>query len=203
MSDLIIYGCGGHARSVAEVALANGKTALVFVDVQARPGESIFGFPVVASSPDESCDAIVAIGDNHRREAVFVRLPQQFCKNLIAQDAYLARDVSIEPGCFVAHGAYLGPGVKIGANSIVNTHSIIEHESTIGAHCHIAIKATVAGRCKLGDFVTLGAGVTVIDNISICANVFVGAGATVVDDIVTPGLYVGVPARKIKHLGSK
>lgn len=198
MDDLIIYGCGGHARSVAEVALHNGKERLVFVDSEAKTAETIFGFPVVASFRDDNASIIVAIGDNHRREAVFARVSPQRCESIVAGDAYLAREVTLGYGGFVGHGAYVGPGAAIGVNSILNTRCVIEHETRVGAHCHIAVNATVAGRCKIGDFVTLGAGATVIDNISICSNVYVGAGATVVKNIDSPGLYVGVPARKIK-----
>lgn len=198
MPDLIVYGCGGHARSVGEVALANGKTRLVFVDGQAEPNETIFGFPVMTSFQDENADIIIAIGDNHKRASVFGRFLPQRCESIVAHDAYLGRDVAIGRGTFIGHGAYLGPGVKADVNSILNTRCVIEHESRVGAHCHIAVNATVAGRCQIGDYVTLGAGVTVIDNISICSNVFVGAGATVTRNIETAGLYVGVPARKIK-----
>ena len=198
MKNLIVYGCGGHARSVAEVALANGKTRLVFVDSRAKANETIFGFPVVTSFQDENAGIIIAIGDNEKRASLFGRFLPQQCESIVAHDAYFGRDVVIGRGSFVGHGAYLGPGVTADVNSILNTRCVIEHESRVGAHCHIAINATVAGRCQIGDFVTLGAGVTVIDNISICSNVFVGAGATVTRNLDTAGLYVGVPARKIK-----
>src|SRR5437868_6384568 len=44
---LVILGCGGHARSVADVALTIEFSSLLFVDENAQPNESILGFPVV------------------------------------------------------------------------------------------------------------------------------------------------------------
>ncbi len=44
----------------------------------------------------------------------------------------------------------------------------------------------------------MGAGTTVINNISVNSDCIVGAGATVIRDIDTSGTYVGIPAKKIK-----
>jgi len=46
LTGLVILGFGGHARSVADVALAAGVENLLFVDANAKPGETLAGFPV-------------------------------------------------------------------------------------------------------------------------------------------------------------
>jgi acetyltransferase-like isoleucine patch superfamily enzyme len=48
----------------------------------------------------------------------------------------------------------------------------------------------------------LGAGSVVRDRVQICHDVVVGAGAAVVGDLVEPGTYVGVPARKWSEIPS-
>ena len=40
--SLLIMGCGGHARSVADIALHIGFKELLFVDHGARAGETDF-----------------------------------------------------------------------------------------------------------------------------------------------------------------
>ena len=50
-NSCIILGCGGHARSVADIALHNGFTDLIFVDDKANKEEFIFDFPVTVSYP--------------------------------------------------------------------------------------------------------------------------------------------------------
>jgi len=51
---------------------------------------------------------------------------------------------------------------------------------------------------KVGKYTMIGAGATVSNNVSICADCMIGAGAVVVKDIVDSGTYVGVPARKLE-----
>lgn len=196
---LIILGCGGHARSLADVAIANGISQLVFVDDNARENEKQFGFPVLRYLPaEEDADYIVAIGDNQSREKVFTALANKNITTLIANDAYIGVNAHIGQGVLVAHGAHIGPNATIGANTIINTHCVIEHDCIIGKHSHISVNAVVAGKSQVDDFVMIGTGATVIDNIKICSHVRVGAGAIVVRDIQEPGIYVGIPARKIK-----
>lgn len=195
---LIIYGCGGHARSVADVALANDIENLLFLDENARINEKIYGYPVTKISPTKlTKHCIVAIGDNKERARIF-RDIEAYATSLISKLAYIGREASFADGVFIAHGVHVGPNTQIGANSIVNTHAIVEHDCVLGKHTHISVNATVAGRCHIGDFVMIGAGATVIDGISICSNVIVGSNTTVVSDITEPGTYVGLPARKIK-----
>jgi len=45
----------------------------------------------------------------------------------------------------------------------------------------------------------IGAGVVILDKVSICSNVTIGAGSVVTRDINVPGVYVGIPAKKIHH----
>jgi hypothetical protein len=47
-NSLIIFGCGGHARSVADIILYNKPNAqLTFVDENAKMNENILGFNVI------------------------------------------------------------------------------------------------------------------------------------------------------------
>lgn len=50
---------------------------------------------------------------------------------------------------------------------------------------------------ELGDNVVIGANSVVIGPVKICDNVIIGAMSLVNKDIVAPGVYVGVPVRKI------
>jgi acetyltransferase-like isoleucine patch superfamily enzyme len=70
----------------------------------------------------------------------------------------------------------------------------------IGNHCSIGPNVVISGRTTIGDLVFIGAGATVINRIKICSQVVIGAGATVVKNIEEPGIYVGIPAKKIKKI---
>jgi sugar O-acyltransferase (sialic acid O-acetyltransferase NeuD family) len=202
-----IIGCGGHARSVADVALANGVQALTFVDERARPDERIYGFPVI--TPDmlpgfrDAPDAfIVGLGDNGARAAWYERLASLRAApaaTIVAADVHVGRDARIGAAVFVGCSAHIGPSARIGANVIINTRAIVEHESVVGAHSHVAVNAVMLGRTRIGERVLLGAGAVVLDGVCVTSDVTIGAGAVVASDIDAPGTYVGVPARRLSR----
>lgn len=199
---LIIFGCGGHARSVINAIISNGKDIdILFVDNNAKPDEKIMGFPVVYDCGlCRDWNYIIGIGDNNKRRKLYNDLlngQKGKCVSIVSCMAYIGEETEIGIGTFVAPYAYVGPQVKIGNNTIINTGSIIEHEAIIGSHTHVAPHATICGRSRIGNNVFCGASSTVINNISICDNVTVGAGAVVIDNITEKGTYVGVPARKV------
>lgn len=199
---LIILGFGGHARSIADVALASGIEELLFVDDNAGIGEQFFGFPVQKSfegSLPEGWGCLPASGDNKRRE-----LQIEFAKSrgwpiatLISSTATIGIGSVISPGCFVAHHAHIGPMTTIGKGTIINTGAIVEHDCAIGDFTHISIGAIVAGRSTVGHFCSVFAGSTVIDSLNICNEVIVGGSSLVINDIQESGVYVGVPAKRL------
>lgn len=198
-NELYIIGCGGHARSVADVALSNNPNLnIVFVDENARANEKIWGFSVVEKLIGKNKIVHFAIGANDLRKKKFNEIHSKTSVTIIAKTAQLGKNSKTKDGCFVAHKAYIGPDAKIGVCSIINTASVIEHEVEIGDFCHVAPNAIICGRCKVGDNVFIGAGAVVKDNINICSNVVIGAGAVVINDIYKVGVYIGVPA-KIKE----
>lgn len=205
MTHLVIIGCGGHARSVADVALASGFSSLLFVDAKARDGESIYGFPVLTAEHAQAHAStleryIAALGDNAARAealAHFRRLTGHGPANVIAREAYVGRDVRIGEGVFVGVSAHLGPSTRLGDNVIINTRAIIEHEVIVGSHTHVAVNAIVLGRARVGERVLIGAGAIIRDGIRVASDVAIGAGAVVTADIHDAGIYAGVPARRL------
>jgi UDP-N-acetylbacillosamine N-acetyltransferase len=201
MRPLALLGCGGHARSVADVALTAGFETLLFVDENAKPGERILGFPVqcLMPAPSDGWEYMPCAGDNGRRltqirELAAANLP---LATVISPCATIGAGATVDSGCFVGHHAHIGPLASIGAGCIINTGAIVEHECVIGECSHVAVRACIAGRSKLGDRVFLGAGSVVIDSISVASDVVIGAGGVVVAAIDSPGVYVGVPVRRI------
>ena len=197
---ILIYGCGGHSRSIADVIVSlKLNIKIVFVDENAQENEKLFGFPVLKEINElSSYYCIIAIGDNSKRKVKFEEIEKK-CKiiSVISKTAYLGFNSQVEKGSFIANNAYIGPEVRIKKNCIINTGAVIEHEVAVGENCHIAPAATICGRTKIGNSVFVGVGATIIDKINICSDVIIGAGATVTRNIDEPGVYVGTPAKKI------
>jgi UDP-N-acetylbacillosamine N-acetyltransferase len=199
---LLILGFGGHARSIADVALAVGITELLFVDANAREGEDFLGHRVVreyAGKLPESWACLPAVGDNEWRQKQFANALESGwpLATLIAPGATLGAGATIGEGSFVARHAHVGPMARVGKGAIINTGAAIEHDCVVSDFVHVSVNATLAGRSRLGDFVFLGAGGTVIDSVEVGSHITIGAGGVVVDSITSPGTYVGVPARRL------
>lgn len=196
--DLVIYGCGGHARSIIDV-LAHDKPdiSLCIIDDQAQDNEDIAGFPVFR---EEKCGShfFLAIGDNYKRAEALKAKSDRNLISIISRKSHIGKYAEISQGVFIGNFSHIGPESVIGVNSIINNGAVIEHEVQIGAHCHVGPNASISGRCKVGDFVFIGVGATVIDSISICSDVMIGAGSVVIQNITEPGTYVGCPAKKIR-----
>jgi UDP-N-acetylbacillosamine N-acetyltransferase len=199
--DLVLLGFGGHARSVADVALTAGYGRLWFVDDNAAEGERFLDFPVQRLMPQDAGNWVYmpCAGDNRRREAQIRQLidANLTVATIISPTATIGHGSSIGPGCFIGHHAHVGPLAKLGAGCIVNTGGIVEHDCIVGDCVHVSVNSILAGKSSLGDRVFLGAGAVVIDGISVGSDVTIGAGAVVAESIQLPGIYAGVPARKI------
>lgn len=193
--QLVLLGCGGHARSVADVALFNTPNLrLLFVDENARDNETIWGFSVVKHLPKDATDIHIAFGSNEARERLYV---EHNPKSVISKKAHFGKNTTIGKGCFIAHLAYVGPDVTVGNTTILNTACVVEHEVRIGNFCHIAPNTTICGRVTIGDSVWVGVGGIIKEGVTIADNVTIGAGAVVVADITEAGTYVGVPAKRL------
>jgi len=201
---LLVFGFGGHARSVADVALACGIVEMVFVDANARQGEHFFGHPVVAvwdQALPEGWHAFSVASDAvaRRDHVAFFAQSRWPVATLTSRFATVGVGSSVGFGSLVAHHAHVGPSTAIGIGCIVNSAAVVEHDCTIGEFTHISVNATIAGRTKVGSFCMVGAGAVVIDGLEVADQVTIGAGAVVHRSIREPGVYVGNPARKINR----
>lgn len=89
-----------------------------------------------------------------------------------------------------AYGISLGENVSISAGA--KLISLKLDYVTEGAYEHTGEPISI------GNNVQIGAGAMILPGVSICSNVIIGAGCIVSKSITEPGIYVGVPARKIR-----
>lgn len=200
---IVIYGCGGHARSIVNtIRELCEEVEIILIDQNAAQEEVILGCRTQQEYELNATDNyIIAVGDNRKRTELYQTLyahNKGKCISIVSKHSCIGIDVQIGQGTFVASNVFVGPQAVVGNNTIVNTGSIVEHEVQIGDNCHIAPHTTVCGRAKMGNNVFCGAGSVIIDNVKICDDVIIGAGAVVKENIVEAGTYVGVPAKKIK-----
>jgi sugar O-acyltransferase (sialic acid O-acetyltransferase NeuD family) len=209
MAGLLLLGAGGHARVVAETALATGRfSRIAFLDDRCTGPAQLpeqLGWPVIgpfsaALDPEVRLQfpaALVAIGN------AAVRL--QWLPRLVAAGyelpivvhltAWVSPSARLGFGSVVFAQAAIQAQAVIGSGAILNTACSVDHDAQLGDGVHICPGAHVAGEVQVGDRSWIGIGASVIQQIRIGADVTVGAGAAVVRDLPDGVTAVGVPAR--------
>ena len=204
MNSLLILAAGGHAKVVAEAALADGiATRIAFLDD--RPLSTVMGWPVLGpcsfaleqSLQDQFPAAVVSIGNSAARllwlstlQAAGYRLPL-----IVHPTACISSSAQIGPGSVVFAQAAIQAQAVIGRGAILNTGCSVDHDAQLGDGVHICPGVRLAGEVQVGDRSWIGIGSSVVQKIRIGSDVTVGAGAAVVRDLPDGVTAVGVPAR--------
>ena len=206
MMPLLILGAGGHARVLAETAVAHGGfSCIAFLDDQFGSIDSLMGMPLLGplhrcSDPailHEFPAALVGIGDASTRlhwleqlTCIGYQLPQ-----LIHPTAWVSPSACLGPGVVVFAQAAVQAQAVLGAGAILNTGCSVDHDAHLAEGVHICPGARLAGDVHVGARSWIGIGASVIQGVRIGEDVVVGAGASVVDDLSDGITAVGVPAR--------
>lgn len=205
LPELVIWGSGGHAKVVFDIAVAAGYKRIRFVD-DADTSRTIFlGCPL--NSPDsgdlneQRIDFVVAIGVNHTRARCFALGLQRGWRPvaLIHPSAVVSNQCKIGEGSVIFARAVLNAGAIIGRNCIVNTAAVIEHDCLVADHAHICPSATIGGGVLVGDYAFVGLNASVLPGVQVGAKATVGAGAVVTRSVPDEETVVGSPARTFPH----
>ena len=209
MTSMLILGAGGHAKVVAETALASCLTSSVaFLDDRCSGPEklsTILGWPVLGplaqaldpNTSEQYSTAVVAIGHSLTRLRWInnLHIAGYNLPILIHPTAWVSPSAQIGRGSVVFAQAAVQAQVSIGAGNIINTGSIIDHDTHVDDGVHICPRASLAGQVRVGPGSWIGIGASVIQSICIGSDVTVGAGAAVVSDLPDGVTACGVPAR--------
>ena len=203
MTSLLIFGAGGHGRVVADAALLSGRWRRVLAsdrDPARCDGELLAG--VALLRPAEASAAAtavhVAIGNAASREKEAATLAPGMLTSVAHPRASVSAQALVASGCFIAAQAVVAPGARLGTAVIVNHGAVVDHDVTVGDFSHIAPLAALGGGAQIGRRVLVGSGAAVLAGVRVGDDVVIGAGAVVIDHLAEPGVYAGIPARRLK-----
>lgn len=198
---LIIYGGGGHAKSLIDLIRAEAKYRIHgILDDSISAGSQIMGVPVLGDGSLLSelrrqgiglaVNAVGGIGSITPRLKVYERLSQAGFgfPTVIHPRAFVEPTAILGEGGQFFFNAYVGSEVKIGFGCIVNTGAIISHDCILGDYVNISPGAILAGAVKVNERSLVGMGVTVNLNVFIGAGSRVGNSATVKANIPENGV---------------
>jgi len=203
--NLVVFGAGGHAVSVAEVARSAGWRVLAFVDAQ-REGTTLLGLPVIGRADAMlagGAAAAVAIGDNavrqHVAEELRARAPEARLPALVHASASVSAYAELGPGTVVMQNASIGAAARVGAFCIVNTAASIDHETVMADFASIAPGAVTGGRVTIGLRSAVSIGAVVKHGVVIGADSVLGANSYLHADLPGGRVAYGSPARVVRE----
>lgn len=129
----------------------------------------------------------------------------------VADNAAMIGDVTIGKGCSIWYGAVLRgdvSAIRIGNFSNVQDNASLHgtsgsSETVLGEYVSVGHNAVVHG-ARIGNDVLIGMGAVVMDNAIIPDGTVIAAGAVVLaNSVLEPGIYAGVPAKKVKEGSDK
>lgn len=200
-TQLVIYGGGGHGKSVLELVRASGIFQVVgFVDDGMPEGEMILDLPVLGTGDQLAtlyergihlaANAVGGIGNLAVRLQVFERIKAAGFSSprLIHPTAWVEPSAVLEAGVQIFPHAYIGSDSRLGFGGIVNTAAIVSHDCHIEAYANLSPGATLAGGVSVGRGALVGMRATINLLVKIGAGARIGNGATVKADVPENGV---------------
>jgi sugar O-acyltransferase (sialic acid O-acetyltransferase NeuD family) len=206
--EVVLIGGGGHCKSVIDVIEVENKFKIIgILDFNEYLGQKLFDYNYIGTDADyefyikKKILFLITIGhisNKNKRVSIFNSIKKNggHFATIISPVSYVSKRSEIGEGSVIMHKSLINTGAKIGSNSIINTGAIVEHDAFIGNHSHISTNSTINGDCFVGEECFIGSGSVVKQSTKICNKVFIGAGTLVTKDIIDPGLYYGIPAKK-------
>ena len=207
-AQMILYGAGGHAKTVLEMVRAIGafNIAGILDDNKALKGNSVLGVQVLGGS--EMLKPLMAQGFHLAANGVggIINIDVRIRLFELLANSGFAFPILRHPRATVEASARIADGVQIFANAyvgseailhercMINTAAVVSHDCEIGAYSHIAPGALLAGHVHVGERALVGMGVTTIIGLKIGAGARIGNGAVLLADVPARAI---VPAGKV------
>lgn len=211
---LVIFGAGGHAKTVIPVVHAMGCWDIVglVVDFIENDTYDVMGCPVLLGQ-DQFLSlretgvkhAFIAIGENALRQKISKRVTGMGFElvNIVHPTALVMQGAMLEDGIFLNAYSIVGSEVKIARGVIAQPYVTVGHESQVGAYCQLSPGVRIGGACRIGERCFFGPNSVVYPKISIGDSAAVGANSVVNKDLFDCQTIVVKASRIISHSMTK
>lgn len=191
----VLIGAGGFAREIK--AHMNKPEMFCFVDDEYYIDEPYLRR--LSEFNPLTQKALVAVGDPLHRMSIVQKLPKntKFFSFIHPSVQILDNNIEIGDGSIICAGSILTTNIKIGTHAHLNLHTTIGHDCEIGDFFTTAPGVKVSGNCNIDNLVYVGTNASIKQKISIVSSSTIGMNAAVVKNITEPGIYVGIPAKKL------
>ncbi len=193
---ILIYGGGGHAKSVMEIVRQLGTFSIAgIVDDGIQAGAKVLEIPILGSRSvlprllekgvRAAANGVGGIVDIQVRVRIFELLGKSGFgfPVLVHPRATVEPSAKVSEGVQVFANAYIGAEAVLQPRGMVNTNAVVSHDCEIGEYTHIAPGALLAGHVHVGKRSLVGMGVTTSIGVRIGDGVRIGNGAIILADV--------------------
>lgn len=209
--DLVIVGCGGFGREVADVVDAVntiGATWNLLGFLDDRPsaldlervghlGVEILGGVASAGRLPTGWHYTIGIGDGATRRSLAHQLNTLGgqAATIVHPTATVGARTTVGAGSVLCSGVAVTTNVSVGKHVHINLNSTIGHDTDIGDFVTINPLVAISGNCVLEPCSNLGTQSAVLPGLIVGAHSTVGAAACVTKNVGAGLVVRGVPAR--------
>lgn len=189
MKEIIIIGCGGHAKSICDSILSKMEYSVAgFVD-RTMNGKFTYCDKYCIGCDEELPDifrsgitnaaiGIGFLGNSNVRNILYNEIKKIgfHLPIIIDKSAIISCNAMVGEGTFIGKNVVVNTEVNIGKMAILNTGCLIDHECKIGDFSHVAVGACLCGSVTVGQNCLIGANSTIIQGCEVKNGSIVGAG---------------------------
>jgi sugar O-acyltransferase (sialic acid O-acetyltransferase NeuD family) len=214
---LLLVGAGGLARETLAAVRAVNVAAPAWQplglldDDPAQHGSEVDGLTVlgppeaVAAYPDAAvviCTGSARNPASRRRIADRLGLPDDRYGTVVHPAASIAAGTVLGVGSTLLAGCVVTAPQRIGRHVVAMPQVLFTHDDVVGDYVTLAGRVALAGCVRVGEGGYLGAGALIREGLTIGAWSVVGMGSIVLEDVPAGEVWVGVPARRLRQVGS-
>lgn len=204
-NSLVIYGAGGHAIGVANVAWAAGYRVHAFIDA-GKAGASLHDIPILASVdqlPDWRAHVYaLGVGDNAIREKEHRQLvehhPGMVFPALIHPTAVISWKTTVGEGSVLMANAVAGTNSRVGRFCVMSIQSAMGHDCLMEDYSSMAPSSVVAGDVIIGQRAAVCMAAAVKQGVAIGADAVLGAKSYLNRPLPANTVAFGAPAREVR-----
>ena len=201
---ILIYGAGGHAKTVISLLRLADWDISGIIDDGVDAGVEVSGIPVLGNADllpklrtdgiDAVVNAVGGIGNYAVRWKIFERLQKLGFSfpTLIHPSAFVEDTVRLADGIQVLAQSYISSETTVGFGTLINAGVIISHDGQIGKCVNLSPGALLAGQVTVEDFAQIGMGATINLEVKVGTRARIGNSAVVKKDVPADGrVYAG------------
>ncbi len=213
MKKVLIIGGPGNATVIGDAisdAVKRGYKEYEFAGYVNDSGTEIEGMPVlgklsdIARLTDEDYYFIYTIykfDDQPERIRLFdsLNIPESRLAIFVHPTAYVSHNVKLSPGCVIMPNVCITSNTILGKSVIIRPGTTVGHNNIIGDHVSITAGASIGSCINIGEGAFVGLKACIREYITIGKYAMASMGAVVVKNIGEAELWVGNPAKIIRH----